>query len=273
MINDISLCPDYKYETYKDLANRVKVAYQQLLNNQDMVKTAYYEVKEENSPSKGFNICPKYKTVKGAGIPVAMDFCQRECIEGKPEDNGEVSCKYAYWLEHVADSHAKVMEKLDVHRNPDNENTYLRLPDGQRAFPDRGYMKSLEKRLEEADIRGREWDKIDKASKVDSESPGKILNYESLMDEVLTDKDIHRNQSGYDKNTEIKLRKNNKEKKNIKTTEQRLYNKKPEKRKEKEEGNVEVKLLDSRDSFEFDHSKLMDELLEKVYPRKDEKRP
>ncbi len=273
VISDLSLSPNYNYETYKNLASRVKFAYQLLLNDNLMTKVAYYEVKEENSPSKGFNICPKYKTVKGVGIPVSMDFCQRECIEGKVEDNGEVSCKYAYWLEHIADSHAKVMEKLDVHRNPDNENTYLRLPDGERSFLDRGYIKSLEKRLEESGIRGRKWDNMEKSKKVNPGSPIKMFNYEALIDEILNKNDIHRDNSGYDKNTEKKLTDIHNNDHNIKTIEQRLYNKKIDKDKSKEEGNTESKLSELKNKIKLDYSKLMDELLEDFYPRKDEKRP
>lgn len=271
IINDISLCPNYNKQIYQSLAERIKVAYHNLLNGTSMVKQAYYETREENSIIRGFNICPKYKTVKGAGIPVSLDFCQRECIDGKPEDNNKVSCKYAYWLDNIADSHAKVMEKLDVHRNPVNDDMNLRLPDGKRAFPDRGYMKSNELRLEESGTRGREWDSKGKSKKVKSEAYGKMLNYESLMDEILTAENIYRDDSGNNKSTEKKLRDIHGEKTDLKNIEYRLYNK--VKDPEKDENNTEFKLSDTREKFNFDQTKLLDELIEKAYPRKDEKRP
>lgn len=274
VINDLSLCPDYSSESYNLIADRIKIAYLNLLDDDSMVKSAYYEVKEENSPSKGFNMCPKNKTVKGEYLPVAMDFCQRECIEGKPENNGEVSCKYSYWLENVADNHTKAMNKLDIQRSAVNDDMQLRLPDGQRSFPDRGYMRNTEKRMEDAKIRGREWDSIKKSQKVDSKSPGKILNYESLMDEVLDAKDIHRVGPTDDdeNNTEKKLRANATNETVNKSTEQRLYNKGAEE-KGKKYGNVEFNLLDQRDKHKLDPTKLMDELLEQKYPRTEEKRP
>lgn len=272
VISDIALCPPYSPEFYATIAERIKVAYHNLLGS-SMVKQAYFMTQEEPTYNKGFNICPKFKTVKGAGIPVTWAFCQQDCIEGKPEEDGKVSCKYAYWLEHVADSHAKAMEKLDVHVNPDNEDMNLRLPDGQRSFAQRGYMKGLEQRLEEADVRGREWDDKKKATKVDSGASGKMLNYEALMDEILTAECIHRDDSGNELTTEQKLRKDTKESKESKTTEQRLYNKN-EKEKKAESKNFESKLADKFGTLEsFDHNKLMDELLENAYPRKDAKRP
>lgn len=265
VINDISLCPDYSLETYKQLAERVKFAYHNLLSS-SMTKKAYLELKEEDSNNDKFNICPKYKTVKGSGVPVPWGFCERECIEGKVNDNGSVSCKYSNWLENVADSHVKAMSKLDEHVNPVNEDTNLRLKDGEKSHPDRGYSKSNEKRLEESGIRGREWDDL-KRSK--GKAPGKVLNYESLIDEILTKKDIHRDDTGHDENTEKKLR-GNKFSTKVESTEKRLYNNKQEKKQD--DKNVESK-LNPINKIYVDKEKIMDELLEEAYPRKDEKRP
>ena len=270
VISDISLIPPQDQEAYQLLADRVKVAYHNLLEKQSMTKQAYFRTKEEGSISQGFNLCPKYKTVKGEKIPVAWDFCQRDCIEGRVETNGDVHCKYAYWLENIADSHAKVMEKLDVHRNPNNDDVKLNLPDGKKAFAPRGYLKGTEQRIEEAKIRGRSWDDLKKSKKITSGASGKMLNLESLMDEILTDKDIHRDQSDSDKSYEQKLRTVD----NLveKSTEQRLYNTKEEKNK-KEEGNIEARISDNRKGTELDYTKLMDELIEQAYPRKEAERP
>lgn len=270
-ISDISLCPPYTKENYQSIADRIKVAYHSLLDNKNMVKSAYYITKKEGVPETGFNMCPKYKTVKGSYIPVPFDFCQRDCIEGKCEDNGSVSCKYAYWLENVADSHAKVMEKLDVHRNPANKDMNLRLPDGQKSFAPRGYMKGIEQRMEEANIRGRSWDDLKSASKIESKPSGKMLNYEALMDEILTDKDIHRTQEGSMESNEKKLEKGRKNL-NLENTENRLYNKK-EKSEPSIKDNIEFKISENRKGNEFDKTKLLDELIEKAYPRKEETRP
>lgn len=268
-ISDISLCPPQ--ESYQSIADRVKTAYHSLLNDKNMVKNAYFITKEEGVPKTGFNMCPKYKTVKGFSIPVPFDFCQRDCIEGKPENDGSISCKYAYWLENVADSHAKVMEKLDVHRNPANKDMNLRLPDGEKSFAPRGYMKGLEQRIEEANIRGRSWDDLKEASKIESKPSGKMLNYDALMDEVLTNKDIHRTQEGSMENNEKKLEKNRKNL-NLSNTENRLYNKK-ENREPSIKDNIELKISEDRKGSQFDKTKLLDELIEKAYPRKDEIRP
>lgn len=270
-ISDISLCPPYTKENYQSIADRIKISYHSLLSDKNMVKSAYYITKKEGVPETGFNMCPKYKTVKGSKIPVPFDFCQRDCIEGKPEDDGSVSCKYAYWLEHVADSHAKVMEKLDVHRNPANKDMNLRLPDGQKSFAPRGYMKGIEQRIEEAGIRGRSWDDLKSASKIKSKASGKMLNYEALMDEILTDKDIHRTQEGSMENNEKKLE-NSRKNLNLNNTENRLYNKK-EKSEPSIKDNIEFKISETRKENSFDKTKLLDELIEKAYPRKEETRP
>jgi hypothetical protein len=270
LISDLT-CYSETAEFFENLSERVKYAYHSLLPQKTMLKKAFYETRGDGGLNRGYNMCPKYKTFNRTDIPVSWTFCGRDCIEGKAETDGSVLCRYAYWLENVADSHAKVMGKLDVQKNPNNEDMNLRLPDGKRAWAPRGYMKGTELRMEEADIRGREWDDLKTSKKTTSGAPGKMLNYESLLDEVLTDKDIHRHETGYDKNTEAKLKEINKKDEVDSNTEARLYNKK-DKGKEVD-ANVEKRLLGFRKSFEFDKDKLMDELLEKAYPRTDAIRP
>jgi hypothetical protein len=270
LISDLT-CYSETAEFFENLSERLKYAYHSLLPQKTMLKKAFYETRGDGGLNLGYNMCPKYKTFNRTDIPVSWTFCGRDCIEGKTETDGSVLCRYAYWLENVADSHAKVMNKLDVQKNPNNEDMNLRLPDGKRAWAPRGYMKGTELRMEEADIRGREWDNLKTSKKTTSGAPGKMLNYESLLDEVLTSKDIHRHETGYDQNTEAKLKEINKKDEVDSNTEARLYNKK-DKGKEVD-ANVEKRLLEFRESFKFDTDKLMDELLEQAYPRKDSIRP
>jgi hypothetical protein len=147
----------------------------------------------------------------------------------------------------------------------------LRLPDGQKSFAPRGYMKGIEQRIEEAGIRGRSWDDLKSASKIKSKASGKMLNYEALMDEILTDKDIHRTQEGSMENNEKKLE-NSRKNLNLNNTENRLYNKK-EKSEPSIKDNIEFKISETRKENSFDKTKLLDELIEKAYPRKEETRP
>jgi hypothetical protein len=241
-----------------------------------MKRSAYFNTRNEQ-PVEGTNNCPRMKTQKARGleVPVEWGFCREQCTEGRPMGDGSVECRYAYWLENVADSHEAAMNRLDEQHNPANKQMELRLKDGERSHPEKAQMKGYEARLSESGKRGRSWDSVKAAETIASGVTGAMMNTEALIDEVLKSGDIQRDQSGNLVPMEKKLREASgtmKDDPNF-NREEHL-----DSRRDKDHHEIEVMALDARlddadTRNEFDHTALLDELIERAFPRKDSRLP
>lgn len=278
VISDISWYTDAP-EFWGSIAERIKVAYRGM-SDKGMVRSAYFMTMPSavvGEQKTGTNICPRFKTQKQRDleVPVEWSYCREQCIEGKSEDDGSVTCKYAAWLDRVADSHDKVMETLDVYRNPANDDMKMRIPDGKRSNPERPVMKSLERRLAEADLRtGKPWSEDGK------DKSGRNLRnvtVEDLIGEILTDGSSgQRTGEGHQDTMETKLRDASGEAGKSDISERRLDERRNQYKSSSAEGEqriTEARLDGIRDLFDMPTDKLFDELLEKVNPRTDSEKP
>lgn len=276
VISDISWYTDAP-GFWDSVAERLKTAYRRLADEErGMIRSAYFMTQGPSVPSQGTNNCPRFKTQKARDleVPVEWTYCREQCIEGKPEDDGSVTCKYAVWLDKVADSHDKVMETLDVYRNPANDDMKMRIPDNKRSNPERPVLKSLEKRLQESSARtGTPWNEDGK------DGEGRQLRnvtVETLMGEILDGKSGERTGEGHRETTETKLRDASGEAQKGNISERRLDSRRKQYKSSSAEGEeriTEAKLDDLRDLYEMPTDKLFDELLERVSPRTDSKKP
>lgn len=265
---------------WDSISERLKVAYRVLCDGgEGMVRSAYVMTMPSAVGEKktGTNVCPRFKTQKQRDLEVPVDwsYCREQCIEGKSEDDGSVSCKYAAWLENVADSHDKVMETLDVYRNPANDDMKMRIPDGKRSNPERPIMKSLERRLSESSKRtGKPWSE---EGKDDTGRSLRNVTVEELLGEVLGDGSSgQRDGKGRQETTETKLRDSSGEARKGDISERRLDERRKRYNSSSAEGEqkiTEAKLDKVRDQYEVPTNKLFDELLERVSPRTDSEKP
>ena len=224
-----------------------------------------------NAPAEeaeGYNPCPKFKS-SGVEVPVEWTFCRDYCIEGKQQPDGKVECKFSTWLERVADSHEKAMNRLDEHRNPVNDHMQLRLPDGQKEHPKREIDTHIEAKLERSGKRGREWDDMMPKDGL----AGRHMNVEALIGETLDGSKPERHDVGKDKSTEARLREAGDVKEREKTTESMLEDKRDDAAYVDGRSNEEALIAGVRPEKGFNVDKLLDELIQDAYPRDHEKRP
>jgi hypothetical protein len=79
-----------------------------------------------------FLLCPKGKVELGHAVPMEVSKCRENCIDSRVAKDGSVTCAYQDWLRVTADTHAKMENRLNVHRHPDNAKNLLNLSDGNR---------------------------------------------------------------------------------------------------------------------------------------------
>lgn len=275
VISDISWYTEAP-EFWDSISERIKIAYRSM-SDKGMVKNAYFMTSPSAVSETGTNICPRFKTQKQRDleVPVEWSYCREQCIEGKSEDDGSVTCKYAAWLDKVADSHDKVMETLDVYRNPANDDMKMRIPDGKRSNPTRPVLKSLEQRLAEADLRtGKPW-----SENGEDKNGRKLKNVtvEDLIGEILdSGSSGQRSDAGHQETTETKLRDASGDAGKADISERRLDQRRNQYKSSSAKGEqqiTEARLDDIRDLFEMPTDKLFDEMLERVNPRTDSEKP
>lgn len=256
---------------FRSIAGRIKVAYQGLGEGDGMRRQAYTITREESAGQAGYNICPKFNSLRGpdAKVPIAWADCRDQCIEGKQEDDGSVSCKFANWLENVADSHVRAMGRLDEHKNPANKDMELRLADGEREHPRKRVLRSIEQRLSEDFARGRSWDGIKRAQSIDSGVSGRMMNTEALLEEVLKGGDVKRDDSGNFETMEAKLRAATGDRGGTDMIAEEKLNKKRDDSAHGEGATTEARMEDIHDEMSLKEVRLLDELIEQKYPRTD----
>ena len=249
---------------WKSIAHRIKLAYQDVMdeNGGAMERAAFVVTRnpvEDFTGRQGFNVCPKFKTQtnRKASVPVEHSYCRDYCVEGRPEPDGTVTCKYAAWLETI-DTHEKVMARYPELKNPANEDNLMNLPDGQRHFPRKANAYSIEQRMGQERLNNTKRDATT-----------------GMERQISEDKMAGRSEIGQFETTEEKLiEARGKRKPPTDITEGRLDDKRDDSSHGGEPKNAaEARLRVAYPEAKFDHRKLIDELLEDEFPRKDSKRP
>ena len=255
---------------FRSAAERIKLAYRGIVDGKEgMSRIAYYEVR--NAPSEeaeGYNPCPKFKS-SGVEVPVEWNFCRDYCVEGKQQEDGSVECKFSSWLEKVADSHEKAMNRLNEQKNPVNEHMRLRIPDGQKENPKREIDTHIEVKFEKEGKHGRKWDD----AKPKDGLAGRHMNVEALIDEMLDGSGPRRTDSGNESSTEKKLRESSSSDLKDSTMETKLEDKHDDAAYSNGRSNEETLIAEVRPKRNFDTDKLLDELIQDAFPRDHEKRP
>lgn len=85
---------------------------------------------QDNEP---FLMCPKGIYQGKHTVPMEVSKCRENCIDSRVSKDGVVSCAYQEWLNTAFEPHAKVMARLDVHRNPDNDLNPMEIAEGERG--------------------------------------------------------------------------------------------------------------------------------------------
>jgi hypothetical protein len=110
------------------------------------IRLAYtYLVTQDGEP---YQECPKARYQTGVAKPMEISKCRDNCIDSRTTTEGKTVCAYAEWLR-IADNQNAVNERLEVHRNPDNDETLLNLKQGERTKKASYNEKNYEQRLEE----------------------------------------------------------------------------------------------------------------------------
>ncbi len=244
---------------FRNVADRIKLAYQILRESSDeaMVKSAFVVTRnpvEDFTGRQGVNICPKFKTQLSSkmSVPVEHSYCRDYCIEGRPEPDGTVTCKYADWLANM-DTHEKVMARYPEQKNPVNAEMPARIPDGERGHPRKPNAITIEGRMQQNGLNLASHDTRN--------------NMEALIGELLAD-GPSRSGEGRGETTERKLREKFGSDGVEGISERRL----DDKRDDSAHGVGPENALESRmraasPEGKFDHRKLIDELVEDEYPR------
>jgi hypothetical protein len=102
-------------------------------------------VTQEDEP---YLLCPKARYQIGVAKPMEISKCRDNCIDSRTTNQGKTVCAYAEWLK-IADNQNAVNTRLEVHRNPDNEDNLLNLNQGERTKKTTYNEKNYEQRLEE----------------------------------------------------------------------------------------------------------------------------
>lgn len=244
---------------FRNVADRIKLAYQFTRDVSDgtMVKSAFVVTRnpvEDFTGRQGTNICPKFKTQLSSkmAVPVEHSYCRDYCIEGRPEPDGTVTCKYAAWLE-TLDTHEKAFARYPELKNPANKLMPARIPDGERGHPRRSNAISIEGRMQQ--------------NRLNLASHDARSNTEALIGELLSG-DPARTGDGRGETTETKLREKFGADAVSDISERRL----DDKRDDSSHGVGPENALESRmraasPEVKFDHRKLIDELIEDEFPR------
>lgn len=85
---------------------------------------------QDNEP---FLMCPKGIYQGKHTVPMEVSKCRENCIDSRVSKDGVVTCAYQDWLNASFEPHAKVMARLDVHRNPDNDLNPMEIAEGERG--------------------------------------------------------------------------------------------------------------------------------------------
>lgn len=153
------------------------------------VKVAYTTLSTQNN--EPYLLCPKgvFQSNAKAVTPMEISKCRDNCIDSRVSKDGVVTCAYQDWLKVAFEPQHKVLNRLNVHKHPDNEVNRLELNEGERSKPltegeipfetrfeknQRGYKRdslteeSIEKKLETAKYMGhRNDEKVVKKSQTD----------------------------------------------------------------------------------------------------------
>lgn len=132
-------------ELFDAAAYRVKEVFSSYVPTAN-IRLAYYnsEDKQEEEPCI---MCPKARYQLGSARPMEISKCRNNCIDSRTTSDGKIACAYNEWLK-VADSQGAVNERLEVHRNPENENNLLTLASNEKSKPAKDEDKTWEERLE-----------------------------------------------------------------------------------------------------------------------------
>jgi hypothetical protein len=136
---------------------------------QSNVRLAYTSlVTQDDEP---FLLCPKARYQIGVAKPMEISKCRDNCIDSRTTVDGKTVCAYAEWLK-VADSQNALNDRLEVYRNPDNEENLLTLNKDERSkkikYDDRTWEQRLEEDSKRPEIPELSLEKrLDKATEVE----------------------------------------------------------------------------------------------------------
>jgi hypothetical protein len=113
----------------KEAKETVKLAFDAITPTKS-TRLAYTSLSTQfNEP---YLLCPKGKVEFGHAIPMETSKCRENCIDSRIAKDGSVTCAYQDWLRVTADTHAKMENRLNKLRHPDNAKNLLNLSDGNR---------------------------------------------------------------------------------------------------------------------------------------------
>ena len=113
---------------------------------QPNVRLAY--TSQSTQDGEPFMLCPKARYQIGAAKPIEISKCRDNCIDSRTTTEGKTVCAYAEWL-NVADNQNSANARLEVHRNPVNDENLLTLKQGERTKKATYNEKNYEQRIEE----------------------------------------------------------------------------------------------------------------------------
>jgi len=258
IIDDVSSYTNTQ-DFWQSIASRIKLAYHDTIENSEIMSkfaatTIRIPFEDVEGSIEGHNICPKFKTINNANkqVPVPYAYCRDYCAEGRPESDGTVTCKYNEFLKTI-DTHEKVFNRYPQIKNPDNEHSKLKLEDGKRFHPRKDNAYSIEQRMQK--------------SQINNSTHSVVANIESNLREKSTD-DSKESLQSLGKRLVLLSDKQQIPEQN---TEYQINNKKDKKDKSFYENNTERNLRKIPYNKE-DIDTLLDEMLEREYPREDSKR-
>jgi hypothetical protein len=62
-----------------------------------------------------------------------ISSCRENCIDSRITKDGKVTCAFRDWLHVVADNQQAANARLEVHKNPDPDISYINIPEGDRS--------------------------------------------------------------------------------------------------------------------------------------------
>lgn len=110
------------------------------------IKLAYYMTDQQ--VGEPFLLCPKAKIQIGHALPIAIHKCVDYCVDSQTSQDGKVTCKFAEWLNVVADNNESVNKRMEKIKHSMNEETLGSIPVGERSAY-KGPVKSYEQMLED----------------------------------------------------------------------------------------------------------------------------
>lgn len=82
--------------------------------------------------NEAFLLCPKGMYVGKNAVPMEVSKCRENCIDSRVAKDGSVTCAYQDWLKVAFEPQNRVLNRLDVHKHPDNEQN-INLAEGERS--------------------------------------------------------------------------------------------------------------------------------------------